>query len=129
MADLPLQPEQHEDSVNLVPLLKGEAPDFDRGPMVWHFPVGVPHIAHSHPGSVIRNGDWKFLRFYSDGREELYNLNDDIGETKNLIAAMPEKAEELKAQLDSVLKAHNAVIPEAVPAKPKGKARGKKGGK
>lgn len=33
------------------------------------------------------------LLFYTDGREELYNLSDDVGETKNLIASMPEKAE------------------------------------
>ena len=117
MADLPQQPEHHRDSVNLVPLLKGET-GFDRGSMVWHYPVAVPHIAHSHPGSVIRDGDWKFLRFYRDGREELYNLKDDIGETKNLLASMREKAAEMKAQLDAVLKAHNATIPISVPAKP-----------
>ena len=124
MAGLPLQPDHHEDSVNLVPLLKGQE-DFERGPMVWHFPVAVPHIAHSHPGSVIRDGDWKYLRFYSDGREELYNLSDDIGETTNLAAAMPEKADELRTQLDAVLKAHNATIPVAVPAKPARKRKAK----
>ena len=117
------QPEHHQDSVNLVPLLKGEAPNFDRGPMVWHFPVSVPHIAHSHPGSVIRDGDWKLLHFYTDGREELYNLIDDVGETMNLIATMPEKAGELKARLDAVLAAHGAAIPTAVPEKPKGKPK------
>ena len=56
-------------------------------------------------------------------------MSDDIGETNNLIAAMPEKAEELKAQLDAVLANHGAAIPKAVPEKPKGRARGKKGGK
>ena len=117
MAGLPQQPENHRDSVNLVPLLKGET-GFDRGSMVWHYPVAVPHIPHSHPGSVIRDGDWKFLRFYRDGREELYNLKDDIGETKNLLSSMREKAAEMKAQLDAALKAHNATIPIAVPAKP-----------
>ncbi|NNC90671.1 MAG: sulfatase [Akkermansiaceae bacterium] len=116
MAGLPPQPGDHEDSVNLVPLLKGEA-DFERGPMVWHYPVGVPHIAHSKPGSVIRNGDWKFLRLYEDGREELYNLNDDLGETRNLVASMPEKAAEMKAQLDAVLQRHNAAVP-AKPSRP-----------
>ncbi|MGY8653517.1 MAG: sulfatase, partial [Verrucomicrobiia bacterium] len=70
MTGLPQQPETHEDSVNLTPLLNGDT-TFDRGPMVWHYPVGVPHIAHSHPGSVIRNGDWKCLHFYEDGRREL----------------------------------------------------------
>ena len=88
MTGLPQQTENHEDSVNLVPLFKADE-DFKRAPLVWHVPVGVPHIGHSKPGSVIRSGNWKFLRFYEDGREELYNLKDDIGETKNLAASMP----------------------------------------
>ncbi len=120
MAGLKQQPENHQDSVNLVPLLKGLRgdADFERAPMVWHYPVGVPHIPHSKPGSVIRDGNWKYLRFYEDGREELYNLKNDIGETKNLVASMPEKAAEMKAQLDALLKSHKATIPTAVPAKP-----------
>jgi len=117
MTGQPQRPDDHQDSVNLAPLLKGDK-DFDRGPLVWHFPVGVPHIAHSKPGSVIRDGEWKFLRFYEDGREELYNLVDDIGEAENLIAAKPKKAAAMKAQLDALLKAHGAAIPESVPAKP-----------
>ncbi len=125
MARLPQQSEHHEDSVNLVPLLNGDT-DFNRGPLVWHYPVGVPHIAHSKPGSVIRDGDWKFLRFYEDGREEVYNLKQDVGESTNLLASMPEKAAKLKAQLDAVLKAHDATIPIAVRAKPSRPARKKK---
>jgi hypothetical protein len=49
MTGLPQQPEHHEDSVNLVPLLKGDT-DFERGSLVWHYPVGVPHIAQCHSG-------------------------------------------------------------------------------
>lgn len=124
MAGLPQQPQNHQDSVNLAPLLQGDS-NFQRGPLVWHYPVGVPHIAHSKPGSVIRSGDWKFLRFYEDGREELYNLKNDIGETKNLVASMPKKAAELKAQLDAALKTHGATIPTSVPAKPSRPARKK----
>jgi arylsulfatase A len=116
MTGLPQQPDHHQDSVNLVPLLKGDT-NFDRGPMVWHYPVGVPHIAHSKPGSVIRKGDWKYLHFYEDGRQELFNLKDDIGETINLVASMPEKAAKMKAQLDAMLKEHGATIPTSVPAK------------
>jgi len=125
MTGLPKRSEQHQDSVNLVPLLKGDG-DFLRGPMVWHYPVGVPHIQHSKPGSVIRDGYWKFLRFYEDGREELYNLKDDIRESKNLLAAMPEKASQMKAQLDALLKGHDAVIPQAIPPKLQGHPRKKK---
>jgi arylsulfatase A-like enzyme len=110
MAGLSKQTGTATDSVSLVPLLHGDA-RFDRGPMVWHYPVGVPHIPHSKPGSVIREGDWKYLHFYEAGRSELYNLRGDIGETNNLLASMPEKAAKLKAQLDAVLKKHNALVP------------------
>jgi arylsulfatase A-like enzyme len=110
-----LRPDNHTDSVNLVPLLKGDVA-FKRGPMVWHFPVGVPHIPHSQPGSVIRDGDYKYLHFYADGQRELYNLKNDVGETKNLLASMPEKAAKMKAQLDAVLAKHDAAIPLSVPA-------------
>ena len=124
LAGIEKKPEVAPDSVSLVPLLKGDA-KFKRGPMFWHYPVAKPLTPLSEPGSVVRNGDWKYLYFYSDRRSELYNLKKDIGETTNLIAAMPKKADELKRQLDSVLKAHNAVIPDAIPANPQRKARKK----
>ena len=66
---------------------------------------------------MVRNGDWKYLYFYSDRRSELYNLKDDIGETKNLVALNPKKAKKMKTKLTSVLKAHDATIPLAVPPK------------
>ncbi len=115
MAGLPAQPGNHRDSMNLVPLLKGDT-TFDRGPMVWHYPVAVPHIAHSKPGSVIRHGDWKYIQWYEDGRRELYNLKDDIGESKDLLQTMPEKAAEMKARLDALLEKHGAQIPPSASA-------------
>ena len=118
MAGIEKKPEVAPDSVSLIPLLKGDT-KFKRGPMFWHYPVAKRLTPLSEPGSVIRDGDWKFLRFYADGREELYNLRTDIGETKNLLASRPKKATELRAQLDAILKAHNAIIPTKVPANPK----------
>jgi arylsulfatase A-like enzyme len=114
MAGLPLRPEQHYDGVSLVSALKGNK-DFDRGPMIWHYPVALSH-EHSESGSAIRVGDWKFIQFYNDGRQELYNLKNDIGETKNQTQSMPEKAAEMKAQLDAMLKEHGAKIPTSDPA-------------
>jgi len=114
MAGQPERPEQHRDSVNLTPLLKGDA-DFDRGPLVWHYPVSLPRH-HSEPGSAIRFGDWKLIQYYEDGRQELYNLKRDIGESDNLAKRMPEKAAEMKARLDAMLKKHDAKIPTSDPA-------------
>ncbi len=112
MTGLPQRPEQHRDSVNLVPLLRG-ATDFDRGPMVWHYPVSLPRH-HSEPGSAIRIGDWKLIQYYEDGRQELYNLRRDIGESDNLAKRMPEKAAELKGHLDTMLKEHGAIISQSM---------------
>jgi hypothetical protein len=39
------------------------------------------------------------MEFLEDGRLELYNLRDDIGETKNLAKENPDKAKELHARL------------------------------
>jgi len=114
MAGLPPQPEDHQDSVSLVPLLKGNT-TFDRGPMVWHYPVAKPITPQSKPGSVVRAGDWKYIHFYNGGRRELYNLRDDIGETKDLIGSMPEKASAMKAQLDAKLKEHGFEVPAEEP--------------
>jgi len=109
MTGLPLRPKQHLDGVSLAPLLKGDA-DFDRGPLVWFYPHYLPRH-HAEPGSAIRIGDWKLIQYYEDGRQELYNLKRDIGESDNLAKRMPEKAAEMKARLDAMLKEHGANIP------------------
>ncbi|OYV04430.1 MAG: arylsulfatase [Verrucomicrobiales bacterium VVV1] len=87
-----------------------------------------PHDAILLMGTVpgkaaIRMGDWKLLRNPSevDAEEaddksaaaglELYNLADDISETKNLAASNPEKVKELNTRLDELLK--DAVPPGA----------------
>ena len=103
---LKLRPEQHRDGVSLAPILRGDS-DFDRGPMVWHY----PHVRISKPGSAIRSGDWKLIHYYQDGRRELYNLNDDIGESHDLAGRLPEKAAAMKARLDAMLRDQGAKIP------------------
>ena len=55
----------------------------------------------------------------SSGTVELYNLAEDIGETKNLAASRPDKVKELRARLDELLK--NAAPPGNAAAKPAGR--------
>ena len=69
------------------------------------------------------------MEFLEDGRQELYNLSNDIGETKNLSKENPEKTKELYARLVAWRKEVNAPMPtknEANTPKPKFKAKGKK---
>jgi hypothetical protein len=61
-------------------------------------------------------GDWKLIRFYETGTEELYNLHDDLSEQNNLAAANLEKRRELAARLDTWLKQVGAQMPVPRPA-------------
>jgi len=93
-----------------VPLLKEKGKPV-RQAMYWHY----PHYGNQggSPGSAIRAGDWKLIEFFEDGRLELYNLKEDIGEKNNLAASMPEKT----AQLHKMLKAWRDEVGARYPAK------------
>lgn len=87
------------DGVSLTPLLRDPSASLERTELYWHYP-------HYHPGgatpySAIRDGDYRLVEFYEDGRAEFYDLAADIGEENDLAAAMPQKAAELKAKLDA----------------------------
>ena len=53
------------------------------------------------PGSVIRRGDSKLIHFYEEERARLYDLRQDIGEQRDLAETMPEKAADLRRELES----------------------------
>jgi arylsulfatase A-like enzyme len=97
------------DGVSFVPLLRGEK-EVPHTELFWHY----PHYWNGgkiSPYSVARVGDWKLIRFYESGTEELYNLKDDLSETNNLAAANPTKHKELSARLDAWLKEVGAQMP------------------
>jgi len=70
------------------------------------------------------------MEFFEDGRLELYNLKDDIGEQTNLAQRMPEKTRELHDRMVAWRKEINAPMPtpnKPVAAKTDGaKGKGKK---
>ena len=74
-----------------------------------------PTYHHSTPALAVREGKWKLLHFLEDDRLELYNLEDDIGETNNLAGAMPQKAEALKEKLHRWRRELGAPLPEPNP--------------
>ncbi|MEM9528061.1 MAG: sulfatase/phosphatase domain-containing protein, partial [Bacteroidota bacterium] len=111
-----------QDGVNLLPLLEGETTTLDRDALFWHYP-------HYHPGgaspySAIRQGNYKLLEFLEDNHLELYNLEEDIGETNNLIADAPEVANDLYNQLETWREAVGAQGPLPNPQYDSLKAQG-----
>lgn len=92
-----------EDSFSLMPLLKGG----DK-------PIRQNAVSASIGGTpAVRSGSWKYIPAPGSGGwgkggdqsqpVQLYNLADDLGETKNLAAAMPEKLAEMKALLEQLI--------------------------
>jgi arylsulfatase A-like enzyme len=98
-AGLPLRPQQHCDGLNLQPLLTGGA-SLERTALFWHYPHYNDHPS-SVPASVIRKGPWKLIEIFDPEGVELYNLADDLGETRNLVAAQPVLAAELRRELEA----------------------------
>lgn len=101
------------DGVSLTPLLKGAGRPA-RDALFWHFP-------HYHPGGAtpygaIRLGGWRLIEFYEDHHVELYNLAEDLGETRNLAAARPEKARQMRGMLAAWRQAVGAQMPTLNPA-------------
>ena len=107
------------DGVSILPLLK-QSGTIRRDALYWHY----PHFSNQGgmPGGSVRQGDFKLIEFYADHHLELYNLKNDMSETNNLAAEMPEKAQHLRFMLDLWRKAVDAQPmlrnPDYDPAKP-----------
>ena len=97
------------DGASFVPLLHGEAAA-PHPELFWHYPHYWNHGKVS-PYSVARVGDWKLIRFYETGAEELYNLKTDLSETNDLAATNLELRRKLSARLDAWLKEVGAQMP------------------
>ena len=77
-----------------------------------------PHRSNQKgdPSSAIRRGDYKLIVFFKDGRRELYNLAQDIGENENLAEKMPELADSLHEDLKAWWKEVDARFPDGFSA-------------
>ncbi len=112
MAGLPLRPDQHRDGLSLAPLLAGDD-SLERDTLYWHFPHY--HGSGNRPTGAIRAGTFKLIEWFEDDRVELFNLDDDLGETTDLAATMPDKAAELRDALHAWREAVDARMPTPNP--------------
>lgn len=90
------------DGVNLLPYLQGKQSEVPHAALFWRFGEQM----------AVRAGDYKLVRYDSNAdtltgqgnqpvtAARLYHLKDDLGETKDLAASMPEKVAELQSLWD-----------------------------
>jgi arylsulfatase A len=92
------------DGRSLLPLFEGQA-DQEEVPVYWYYPNFAPkeETYWGEPRAAVRKGGWKLIQVF-EGPAELYNLDQDIGESCNLIDQYPEVAAEMKTLLESKLK-------------------------
>ena len=107
-----LLPNQHKDGVSLRPIIEHNATLAER-PLYWHY----PHYGNQggDPSSIIRKGKWKLIHYYEDNSNELYDLETDPFEQKNVTVNYPEVSKNLYHQLQNWLTSVNAKYPEIDP--------------
>lgn len=78
-------------------------------PIFFHY----PHFSNQlgRPSGAVRLGDYKLVKSYETGNLELFNLKDDISESKDLSKKLPAKSKELHALLTNWQKEVNANMP------------------
>ena len=107
------------DGVDITKALHGE--EMERGPIFTHVP-GHGNTPHWLPPSMsVHHEDWKMIRTFHYGEDRkhdyrLYNLRDDIGESRNLAADRPEKVRELDKLIEDFIAELNVVVPRPNPS-------------
>jgi arylsulfatase A-like enzyme len=99
------------DGVSIVKLLRGQS--LPTRTLYWHFPNYTNQ--GGRPAGAIREGDWKLVEQFEDGSLELYNLADDISESKNLSTTEPDRAGELRDKLQAWRQSVGARMPTPNP--------------
>lgn len=102
---------QHVDGLDLWPMWCGDPGD--RGPIFWHY----PHYSNQGdtPSAAVRDGRWKLIRYFEDGRQELYDLETDLSEATDRSSDHPAEITRLGQLLDRWLTEVGARIPPPNP--------------
>ncbi len=109
LTDLPLNSEQHRDGLSLKPILEDENYTLSKRPLIWHY----PHYGNQggDPSSIIREENWKLIHYWEDDHNELYNLDTDPEEKKDLSSINTDIAERLWHELRNWLQEVEAQYP------------------
>jgi arylsulfatase A-like enzyme len=109
--------EQHLDGISITPILKNEQASLARETFYFHFPHNHA-INRMGASGAIRHGKYKLVEKFSDMSVELFNLENDLGEKKDLSKENPELTVSLTAMLHEWRESVHAMMPEPKKMKP-----------
>ena len=90
------------DGLSIAPTLFGKGEQDIHEALYWEWPT-YDWKAREYTGlmQAVRMGEWKLLRHATEEDWELYNLNEDVGESHNLAAAHPDRVASMVAWIES----------------------------
>ena len=95
------------DGKSFVPYLRDPGLRNGDRPLFWHF----PHTYDQFPYSSVRKGDWKLIYRHLEQRLELYNIREDISESRDLAHEEMQITAELAGLLADHLRETDAGMP------------------
>ena len=105
---------QQRDGISFLPLLTDQGKMKNRD-IYWHYPHSWgPKGPGIGATSSIRSGNWKLVYYYADGKRELFNIKDDIGEKNDLAQEEPKLTKKLARKLGNYLRSVDAQRPTRV---------------
>jgi len=93
------------DGESIMPLLENK--ELKERSLFWH----IASTYKNPPNSIIRKGKWKLIQFLNDGKIELYNLEEDLKEQKNIADINKEITAILVKELSAWRKENNIPLP------------------
>lgn len=109
-ADGKIKSQKEANAYRIEESVSGIDPDRE---LIFHYPhqwkgYDLPNIDYL---SAIRKGDWKLVYRLKEGKVELYNITEDIGEERDVAAQNPQMVKELSAILSNRLREWNSPMP------------------
>lgn len=120
------------DGISLKEILTGKKNNVARPVLYWHFPGyldkpcpgGRDDIFRLRPVTMMRKGDWKLFLYYEewmldggwDKRDtnacvELYNIREDVSETRNLASEMPDRRDSMLREMLEWIEVNDVRLP------------------
>jgi hypothetical protein len=101
---------QEIDGRSMLPIFSNPSYSDTSRALIWHYPNKWNNLVS--PGinyySAIRKGSWKLVYSMRDGKKELYNLGNDIGENNDVASSRPDMVNALYDLLVAKLKENKA---------------------
>ena len=102
-----LKPKHDIDGVSFADIVDQPNTDRSQRPLFWHY----PNFYHLPPYSSVRQGNLKLIYWHANQRLELFDLETDIGEARDLSSERPEDVRRLARLLGNYLRQAGALMP------------------